>query len=119
MQRKPLPIVRFLFTVLSCVVFLPFSAWCQDSSAEGTNLRGNRPEISITVRGSSGETVVAPASIRVYKDGIQSDQGATTRGRAFFILRSTGDYTVIVDASGYKSAQKDLSVAVAMRYEVD
>jgi Flp pilus assembly protein TadD len=104
--------------VLSCV-FLPVPAHCQDSSAEGANFRGDRPEISITVRDSSGETIVAPASVRVYKDGVQSDQGGTSHGRAFFILRSTGDYTVIVDASGYKSAQKDVSVPMGMKYEVD
>jgi Flp pilus assembly protein TadD len=119
MQRNHFRIVRFLFTVLSCVFFLPFAANCQDSSAEGTNFRGDRPEISITVRESSGETIVAPATVRVYKDGVQTDQGATTRGRAFFILRGTGDYTVTVDASGYKSAQKDVAVPVGMKYEVD
>jgi uncharacterized protein HemY len=118
-QRAPLRIARFILPALSCALLSSFPARCQDSSAEGSNFRGDKPEISITVRDSSGEAVVAPANVRVYKDGIQSDQGATTRGRAFFILRSTGDYTVIVDASGYKSAQKDLSVAVAMRYEVD
>jgi Flp pilus assembly protein TadD len=91
----------------------------QDSSGEGSNLRGDRPEIAITVRDSSGETIVAPASVRVYKDGMQSDQGATSRGRAFFILRSTGDYTVLVEASGYKSAQKDVSASMGMKYEVD
>jgi Flp pilus assembly protein TadD len=90
-----------------------------DSSGEGSNLRGDRPEIAITVRDSSGETIVAPASVRVYKDGMQSDQGATSRGRAFFILRSTGDYTVLVEASGYKSAQKDVSASMGMKYEVD
>jgi len=119
MQSAPLRFVRFLLPVLFFLLFSSAPADCQDSSAEGTNFRGDRPELSITVRDTSGETIAAPANVRVYKDGVQTDQGATTRGRAFFILRSTGDYSVTVDASGYKSAQKELSVPVGMKYEVD
>lgn len=119
MQSAPLRFVRFLLPVLFFPLFSSAPADCQDSSAEGTNFRGDRPELSITVRDTSGETIAAPANVRVYKDGVQTDQGATTRGRAFFILRSTGDYSVTVDASGYKSAQKELSVPVGMKYEVD
>lgn len=119
MQSAPFRARLFLAPALFLLFFAPVSAYGQDSSAEGTNFRGDRPEISLTVRDSSGETIAAPANIRVYKDGIQTDQGATTRGRAFFILRSTGDYSVTVDASGYKSAQKEVSVRVGMKYEVD
>ena len=119
MQSAPFRARLFLAPALFLLLFAPVPAYGQDSSAEGTNFRGERPELSITVRDSSGETIVAPASIRVYKEGVQSDQGNTTRGRAFFILRSTGDYTVTVDASGYKSTQKEVSVPVGMKYEVD
>jgi len=47
------------------------------------------------------------------------DQGATSHGRAFFIVRTLGDFTVVVEASGYKTAQREVSVPVAVKAEVD
>jgi len=43
----------------------------------------------------------------------------TSKGRMFFILHSLGDFTVSVNAAGYKSGQKDVSVATATKYEVE
>jgi len=119
MQRAPLRIVQFLLPALSCFLSSSFQAYCQDSSAEGTNLRGDRPEISITVRDSAGEAISAPASVKVYREGIPIDQGETSHGRAFFIVRTLGEYTVVVMAGGYKTAQKEVSLPVAVRAEVD
>jgi Flp pilus assembly protein TadD len=92
---------------------------CQDSGSEGTELRGNRAEIAVTVRDSSGEPINAPASVKVYKEGVPTDQKEASHGRAFFILRSLGDYTLVVNATGYKTAQKDVAVPVAVKAEVD
>ena len=119
MHRAPLHFWRLLVPIMFLPLFAPVPAQCQDSAAENSNVRGDRPELSITVRDKSGETIAAPANVRVYKDGLLTDQGTTTRGRAFFVLRSNGDYTVSVEASGYKPGQRELSVMVAMRYEVD
>jgi Tfp pilus assembly protein PilF len=117
--RAPLRIVRFLLLVLPCILSLPVTSRCQDSGGEGTALRGNRAEISITVHDSSGEPISTPANIKIYREGIPADQGVTSHGRAFFIVGTLGDYTVVVEASGYKTAQKDVSVRVAVRAEVD
>src|SRR2546421_8504357 len=118
-QCPPPRIVHFLLPMLSCVFFAPQPAICQDSAAEGTVLRGDKAEISVTVRDSSGEPISAPASVKIFKEGMPTDQREASRGRAFFILRSLGDYTVVVNATGYKIAQKDVSVPVAVRAEVD
>lgn len=118
MNSAPFRTGLFLPLALSLFFFVPAIANAQDSSAEGTNFRGERPELSITLRDSSGETILAPANIRVYKEGVQTDQGATTRGRAFFILRGTGDYTLSVDVSGYKSVQRDVFVPVGNKQEL-
>ena len=119
MNSVPFRSSLFLPLALSLSFFVPATANAQDSAAENSNVRGDRPELSITVRDRSGETIAAPANVRIYKDGLLTDQGTTTRGRAFFVLRSNGDYTVSVEASGYKPGQRELSVMVAMRYEVD
>jgi len=58
--------------------------------------------------------------IRLYRaGGIPAGEMAASKGRAFFILQSLGDYTVVVEASGFKTAQKGVSVRVAVRAEVD
>jgi len=94
-------------------------ARCQDSGDQGTMVRGDRAEISVTVRDASGANITVPATVKLYKNGMPSDQSSTSRGRAFFIPRSLGDFTIIVEAAGYKTAQKDISLTVAGKFEVD
>lgn len=118
-QCPPLRVVLFLLPVLPCVFFAPHLALCQDSGSEGTLLRGDKAEISVTVRDSSGEPISVPASVRVFKGGMPTDQKEASHGRAFFILRSLGDYTLIVSATGYKSAQKEVLIPVGVKAEVD
>jgi len=118
-QRDLLWIVRFLATPILCLSALPLQARCQDSGAEGTLLRGDKAEISVTVRDSSGEAISVPASVKIFKQGMPTDQKEASHGRAFFILHSLGDYTVVVSATGYKPAQKDVSVPVGVKAEVD
>src|SRR6266704_2535022 len=48
-QCPPPRIVHFLLPILPCVFFAPHPALCQDSAAEGTVLRGDKAEISVTV----------------------------------------------------------------------
>jgi Flp pilus assembly protein TadD len=91
----------------------------QDSSGEGIMMRGDRPEIAVTVRDASGRPISAAASVRLTREGMPVDQGATSHGRVFFILRDLGSYTVIVEAAGYKTAQKDVSLTVAMKTDVE
>jgi tetratricopeptide (TPR) repeat protein len=81
--------------------------------------RGDRAEIGVTVRDASGAPIAVPASVRLYKNGYPSDQTSTSRGRAFFIPRGLGDFTIVVEAAGYQSAQKDISIPVAGKIEVD
>jgi len=81
--------------------------------------RGDRAELSITLRDSSGEAITAPASVKLYFNGTPTDQTSAVRGRAFFVFQALGTYTLVVDATGYKSTQKDVTVPVVMKYEVD
>jgi len=112
-------ILCFAIPILICFLISPSSAGCQDSGAEGIIPRGDRLEISLTVRDSSGEPISAPATVKLYHEGQPLDQGATSHGRAFFMTRSLGNFTLVVEATGYKSAQKDLSLPVALKAEID
>ena len=118
-QSAPLRIGRFLLLLAPCLFLSPSPALCQDSGTEGTLLRGDKAEISVTVHDSSGELISVPTNIKLFKEGMPTDQKEASHGRAFFILRGLGDYTVIVDASGYKTAQRDVSVPVGVKAEVD
>jgi tetratricopeptide (TPR) repeat protein len=57
--------------------------------------------------------------VKLYRDGILNGSAGLVRGRAFFGSIPFGSYTVEVDATGYKPAQRDVNVSVSMRYEVD
>jgi tetratricopeptide (TPR) repeat protein len=81
--------------------------------------RGTRAEIAVTVRSASGQVITTPASVKLLKNGVPSDQSPASQGRVFFIPRGLGDFTIVVDAAGYKSAQKDVSISVPGQIEVD
>jgi Tfp pilus assembly protein PilF len=119
-EHARLCVVRFLPAMLACVVVWPVAGRCQDTGSEANEFRGNGAEITVTVRDSSGEPLSSPAMVRLYREGtIPSGQGATSRGRAVFVVTSLGEFTVVVEAAGYQSGQKDVSVPVAVRTQVD
>src|ERR1700744_3649627 len=100
-------------------VCMPGIAAAQDSSAETNMFRGDRPEISVTVRDSGGAEIATPATVKIYRSGVPTDQGTTRKGRVFFMLASTGDYTVQVSATGYENGQRDIAIPVALKAEVE
>ena len=110
--------VQFVLPALACLLMCAHPARCQDSSDQGTMSRGDRAEIAVTVRDSSGEIITAPATIKLYQNGIPIDQSSTSHGRAFFIPRSLGEYTVTVEAAGYKNGQRDVSLSIAVKEDV-
>jgi uncharacterized protein HemY len=107
---------RFLASAFLLSLFL---AYAQDSSSDTLALRTDRPQISLTVRNSAGEVITTAGTVKLLHDGVLADQAGLSHGRAFFGPLSFGDYTLVVDATGYKSTQKDVNLSVAMRYEVD
>jgi tetratricopeptide (TPR) repeat protein len=111
---------RFLLSILIISFVLPIPSRCQDSGAEGTLLRGDKAEISVTVRDSSGSVITAAATARLYRSGgTPVAESATAQGRAFFVVPRLGDYTLVVQAAGYKTAQKEVSVLAAVKMEAD
>jgi tetratricopeptide (TPR) repeat protein len=95
-------------------------ACCQDSGSEVNEFHGSGAEITVTVHDSSGEPISAAAMVKLYRDGtILSRQGETSRGRAMLVVNNLGEFTVIVEAAGYESAQKEVSVQVTGRTQVD
>ena len=111
---------RSLITVLACAFLLSlFTAYAQESASDTSVFRADRPHISLTVRNSTGEVIKAAGTVKLLHDGILADQAGLSHGRAFFGPLSFGDYTLVVEVTGFKPIQKDVNLSVAMRYEVD
>lgn len=112
-------VVRLVFLLLVGLYFHPISSPCQDSSGEGTIIRGTRTELAITVYDSARQIVRSSTTVKLYQDGVAVDQASTSEGRVFFVSRSSGsDFTITVEATGYKSAQKEVTVSPSVKNEI-
>jgi hypothetical protein len=68
----------------------------------------------------SGEPISAAALVKLYRDGTMlSRQGVTSRGSVVLVVNNLGEFSVVVEAAGYESAQKEVSVQVTGRTQVD
>jgi tetratricopeptide (TPR) repeat protein len=112
-------IARFLLLIVPCLAFaLP--ACCQDRGSAESEFRGNGAEITVTVHDSSGEPISSAAVVKLYRDGtILSRQGETSRGHAVLVVNSLGEFTVIVEAAGYQSAQQEVTINASGRTQID
>jgi Tfp pilus assembly protein PilF len=114
-QRLP----RFFLLIVSSALFA-IPACCQDNGSEANEFHGKGSEITVNVRDSSGEPISTPAIVKIYRDGTTlSRQGETSRGSAVLVVNYLGEFTLIVEAAGYESAQKQVSVQVTGRTQVD
>jgi tetratricopeptide (TPR) repeat protein len=58
--------------------------------------------------------------VKLYRDGtLLSRQGETSRGSVVLVVNYLGEFSVLVEAAGYESAQKEVSVQVTGRTQVD
>jgi cytochrome c-type biogenesis protein CcmH/NrfG len=80
-------------------------------------IRGNRAEVSVTVKEGSRQLVGPMVTVKLYRQGVLAGQASTNKGRAVFILSGLGNYTITADAVGYRSAQKEISIPVAVEAE--
>jgi len=106
-------------TFLSIFLLSLLSAQAQESANQGMIPRMDRPEISVTVRDQAGATITAAGTVKLIRDGTPAGSAGLSRGRAFFGSIPFGSYTLIIDATGYKTAQKDVNVSISMPYQVD
>jgi Tfp pilus assembly protein PilF len=117
--RSTPPLARFFLPILLFLVgALP--ACSQDNGSEVNEFHGRGSEITVTVHDSSGEPISSAAMVKLYRDGTMlSRQGETSRGSALLVVNNLGEFTVIVEAPGYQSAQKEVSVQITGRLQVD
>ncbi len=108
------------FPLLLSVLFSAIPAWCQDGVTEQTAISGNNATIVVNVRNSSGDPLPATAVVKLYRNGsIPNGQTTTSQGRAIFLPRNLGDFSVLVEATGYKPGRANVDVPIPVRVEVD
>jgi outer membrane protein assembly factor BamD (BamD/ComL family) len=92
----------------------------QDNGSVEAEFHGNGAEISVVVHDSSGEPLSSVALVKLFRGGtIPSGQAETSRGRAELVVNSLGDFTVLVQAAGYATVQKEFSVDATGRTQID
>ena len=105
--------------MLGGLCLLAASSICQDRGERGTNSFGSDAEITVTVRDRSRQVITVPTMVKIYLNGALEAQRSTSQGRAFFIVQGLGEFTVAVEAVGYKATQKQVSIAAAIPYQED
>ena len=87
--------------------------------APGPGSRPRQVEIDLTIRQSSGEILSVPASVKLFLNGMQCDEGQTSSGRISFNVSGLGRYAAVVEVTGYKTGQNSLSVSEPVRMDLE
>ena len=114
---KTIPSLRSVLAYVTAAMCAVMLVAGQERSDDMGGVRGNRAELSITIKEGSSQLVGPQVTIKLLYMGTVSQQMTTTKGRAVFILNNLGDYTITADAIGYRSAQKDISVPIPVAAE--
>lgn len=105
------------------VLFCAYSgcfAYAQDAGSSETELHGSGVAITVIVHDPSGEPISSAVMVKLFRGGtIPSGQAQTNRGRAEFVVMSLGEFTIQVDAPGFASVQKEISIGANGRAQVD
>ncbi len=109
----------FLLPILLGSVFCPLAVWSQTNPGVPMRPRGMRVEIEVTIRDGSKEIISVPASVKLYLNGTPCGEGSTSNGRMVFLISDLGDFTVFVEAAGYKPGQKDAKVPEPDKVQVE
>ncbi|GAC1642711.1 MAG: hypothetical protein NVS9B14_24220 [Candidatus Acidiferrum sp.] len=106
------------YALLWCAITTVSSpAVAQERPSDLGGLRGNRAELSITIKEGSSQLIGPMVTVKLYNMGSLVNQMSTSKGRVVFILNRLGDYMITADAVGYRTAQKEVSIPVAVEAE--
>jgi len=111
------PMVRMVLACGAMAMWAATDMVSQDRASDMGGIRGDHAELSITIKENSSQLIGPLVTVKVYRRGALSGQMTTSKGRTVFILNELGDYVITADAVGYRSAQKEISVPVAVAAE--
>jgi len=111
---------RIALPLLLSVLLPAIPARCQDGVNEQKAISGNNATIVVNVRNSSGDPLPVAAVVKLYRNGsIPNGQTTTSQGRAVFLPQNLGDFSVVVEANGYKLGRANVEVPIPVKVEVD
>jgi Flp pilus assembly protein TadD len=117
--RLPSPLGQLLVAVFLTLLFAGTARPQDAGSAEG-EMFGRGAAVTVVVHDASGEPIASPATVKLFRSGtIPAGRTETVRGRAELFVNNLGEFTVVVDAPGYASAQREVSINAGGRAEVD
>lgn len=91
----------------------------QDVGSEQKEFFGNGSVITVKLHEASGEPLSSSAVVKLFHGIFPNGQRDASHGVAEFVVKSLGAFTVVVSAPGYVEAQKEVSVEITGRTEVD
>jgi hypothetical protein len=107
---------RIGFPLLVSVLLPAIPARCQDGITEQTAISGNNATIVVSVRNSSGDPLPVTAVVKLYRNGsIPNGQATTSQGRVIFLPQNLGDFSVVVEATGYKPGRANANSANTLK----
>ena len=111
---------RLIFPLVLSILFRAPPALCQDGVSEQKAISGNNATIVVNVRNSSGDPLPVSAVVKLYRNGsIPNGQTTSAQGRAIFLPQNLGDFSVVVEAPGYKPGRATVDVPIPVKVEVD
>jgi len=113
-----LSISGFLFSLLLAPLSV-IPAHAQDTGTAATEFYGKGTAVRITIRDPSGQPISSSAIVKLFRGTIPAGQGETNNGRAELVVFDLGEFTVVVNAAGYASAQQDFYINAAGETAVD
>jgi tetratricopeptide (TPR) repeat protein len=100
-------------------LFLPFAVFSQDNGTAEKESFGFGVAISVTVHDDSGAPIPIPATVKLLRGTVPAAQTETSRGKAVLIVNKLGEFTLVVDAPGFREAQKDISIGATGSAQAD
>jgi Tfp pilus assembly protein PilF len=112
-------VARFLLPIVSSLLVV-FPTFGQDSGSRDREFHGSGAEITVTVHDGSEQPISSVAIVKLLRGGaIPTRQAETSHGRAVLVVNTLGEFTVIVEAAGYETAQKEVSIRTNGTTELD
>lgn len=109
------------FLLSIALVLLPcFRAQAQDTRTADTEFFGKGTALTVIVHDPSGNPIHSAAVVKLFRGGtLPSGQTSTQQGRAELVAYDLGDFTIVAEAPGYSSVQKEVSLNANGRAVVD
>ena len=106
-------------SVLLLLVLFASSLHAQDAGSAATEFFGRGAAITVLVHDPSGHPLSAPAVVKLFHNAMPAAQAQTSNGKAELVATDLGDFTIVVEAAGYATTQKEISINSNGREEVE